>query len=249
MAEPRAEAGGAPTPATGAEVGGEAGELMLDIAEFSDRRDTMPRRRRIRWSELARTLSRHHERNEKDGVLWSPAAYEHGARRGNDGVQAVTALVFDLDHAEPPRGLLGGVEYVATTSYSHTPEDPHWRVVIPVTRPVTRDEWPEVWSRARFWLCPQADQACKDPARFYYWPACPTSAERLAEHHKGTLLDPDSLPPMPKDSKPEAVTERSARLLVERPVGETDPVAARLNRGRRAALRLIAREAVRARSA
>ena len=42
-------------------------DLVLEVAVFSCLTDTTPRRRRVRWTDLADDLLRHDERESKDG--------------------------------------------------------------------------------------------------------------------------------------------------------------------------------------
>src|SRR5262249_47726874 len=68
---------------------------------------------------------------KKQARCWSPTRYVDGATsRGNAGVDAVSALVFDLDRVPPDRRLLNGVCWIGHTTWSHRPEAPRWRVVI-----------------------------------------------------------------------------------------------------------------------
>ena len=76
-------------------------------------------------------LTKHREAARKDGGCWSPTAYPADAKRSNAGVEAITLAAFDFDQVPPDWRLLDGLEYVASTTYSHTAEDPHWRVVLP----------------------------------------------------------------------------------------------------------------------
>jgi hypothetical protein len=64
---------------------------------------------------------------------WSPTRYADGATsHGNAGVAGVSALVFDLDRGPPDPKRLAGVCWIGQTTWSHTPEAPRWRVVVPL---------------------------------------------------------------------------------------------------------------------
>lgn len=178
--------------------------MMADvtIAEFPNLMATTPAERDLGWDELAHRLLTFSERTKKDGPGWSPAMYKEGKTRGNDGVIAVTAAVIDYDHEEPEWGLLDAFEYVAHTTYSHHHDDtdcPHWRVILPLDKPVRRARWKDIWLRIQFWLAPGADEACKDEARFYWWPSCKPGADRDSRWHRGAFLDPGTLRPVPEE--------------------------------------------------
>ena len=155
---------------------------LHEISQFDSLTQTWPRRWRGSWQTLARRLTRYVERPTKGGSLWSPVRYQPGTRRGNDNVAAVTLLVAEFDHSEPDWPLIADLDYVAYTTWSHTHDDPHWRVVVRLAEEVPASEWPEVWQRAAFWLFPGLDPACKDPARLYYWPTCRPRAQTEVRH-------------------------------------------------------------------
>ena len=109
---------------------------IVTISRFRHKRDTAPRQERQPWDGLTRLLSRHAVRREKDGPLWSPVRFRPGTERAAANVEAVTELVYDVDHVPPDWNLLDGVAFVAYTTYSHTADDPHWRLVLRLARPV-----------------------------------------------------------------------------------------------------------------
>lgn len=177
----------------------------LDVAFFPALRDTTPLQVRLSWDECVERLSQHREQPFKDGPGFSAALYEGGKTRGNEGVKSLSAAVVDVDHAEPMWDLLNGLEYVAFTSYSHgggekcggRTDCPHWRIVLPFTRSVPRDQWPDLRARVKFWLVPNADDGAKDAARFNYLPACRAGAPRETRRGRGAFLNPDTLAPVP----------------------------------------------------
>lgn len=145
-------------------------------------------------------------REEKDGYLWSPVLlHEHETRIHNDGVRALTALVYDLDHV-PVEALplalsaFAEMELCCHTSFNHTPTAPRMRLVLPLEEPVPpavhRMLWE--WGAARIHAASgySVDVACKDPARRYFYPACPSSRheEAIALHQSGVLLSSAVLP-------------------------------------------------------
>lgn len=186
----------------------------ISIAEFQNLTATMPASSGLEWDDLVCRLTTFSERDQKDGPGWSPVIYEDDKTRGNENVLGITAAVIDVDHDEPEWGLIDAFEYVAHTTFSHAEDDPHWRVIIPFSRPVRRARWRETWRKIQFWLAPSADEACKDESRFYWWPTCKPGAPREARHHPGRLLDPDTLRDVP-DIKPPL-------RIVDRPLGEPD---------------------------
>jgi P4 family phage/plasmid primase-like protien len=219
-----------------------AAATIVTIAEFSSRTDKWPRASRMPWGTLVELLTKHAVRREKDGPGWSPTVYQEGATRSKKGVQLVTALALDFDHVEPPRGLLDGYTWVGHTTFSHTPQDPRWRVVIQLARPVKAEDWPGVWLRVQRYFGATADEACKDCSRFFYRPTALPDGERLAERHDGVALDVDDLPALPVEPTRRQQPARSARTgtatrYTERAVeDELGEVAAAVPGGRNARL-------------
>jgi len=192
------------TAGSGDSVGAALADVGLDLVLFASATDVQPRPRRAGWCDLAGRLGRHATRHTKDGPGWSPVRYRAGATRSNAGVVCVTAVVLDVDHAEPDWPLLEGFAFAAHTTHSHRPEDSRWRVGLPLARPTPAAAWGDVWRRAVHRLFPGADPACKDPARLHYWPSCLPGAPRAVRRGAGAWLDPDRLPPAPPPPAPRA---------------------------------------------
>ena len=189
---------------------------IVTISRFRHKRDTAPRQERQPWDGLTRLLSRHAVRREKDGPLWSPVRFRPGTERAAANVEAVTELVYDVDHVPPDWNLLDGVAFVAYTTYSHTADDPHWRLVLRLARPVPAAAWATVWRRGRARYAPMADPACSDPGRMYYLPTCRPGQRGAAQIGEGTPVEPDALPETPQEVEERAL---AAAQPASRPPG------------------------------
>lgn len=138
--------------------------------------------------------------------LWSPTVLRPGAsRRASSEVEALTALVLDVDasaSAEAQAATLdrldalarAGVGYHIHTTFSHSPEAPAWRAIIPLSRPVSVADWPRFWRAATASIAPAADPHCSDPCRAYYVPSHPPDMASHAVSYMvpGGPLDPDA---------------------------------------------------------
>jgi P4 family phage/plasmid primase-like protien len=178
----------------------ELGSTLVPIVTFRHGKDNTPAAATLTLADLLARLDRHAMRAAKDGPAWSPATYKPGTTRAKNNVDLIHALVLDVDHVDLPYDRLVGLLWVAHTTHSHNPpEDPRWRVVIPLLHPVSGEEkrWSVYWRRARERFGEAMDAACKDSSRIYYWPACRPGAPHRTEHGQGELLDPDSLPEVP----------------------------------------------------
>lgn len=135
------------------------------------------------------------------GTPWSPTVYADGASRKSANVEAITALVVDVDDGTPFATLKERLEpflYVVHTSHSHTEAHPKYRVVLPLTAPVPAVEWESVWQRMNLLVDGHADPATKDPARIYFLPSmAPGAVGHFSERHEGKLITVEDLPVLP----------------------------------------------------
>ncbi len=153
------------------------------------------------------------------------AGHLRGNRRKADMVECRSMLVYDLDSISKEflEGIGGKVKNKGCyyTTHSHTPDNPRARMVLPVTRDMTPDEFNAV---ARYYAADSGFLEMLDPCSFsphqlMYWPTCPANGEYLFGEIDGDWLDPDIvlaahsnwrdcslLPTTPKESK---VVERT----------------------------------------
>ncbi len=172
--------------------------LTLAISTFHGQEDNQPVAKSLSWPQLVKTLTRHRERDEKDGPAWSPASFQPGSTRLKVNVQHVSAAVADLDSGVAYGDLkdwLAGYEWVAHSTHSFTPENGKFRVILPLAQPVPASDWADIWQRLNAHVFNNLnDPETKDAGRIYFLPSCPPAALRFAEHHAGELLDPYILP-------------------------------------------------------
>ena len=201
------------------------------IALFDRLSDNAPKPMSLRWDELVDLLRRHDIRQDKDGRLFSPAQYAVGARRGNEGVLALTAFVGDIDDGWPlssAESVLrrGGWGFVIYTTHSHTAGKAKYRVVVPFLAPVATAEWERVWLQLNEMFGGHLDPGTKDPARISFLPSHPPGAPSEVRVGEGRPLDVSALPPLVDI---EAVCAKLGAL----PLGaEAAEIARRLHDGR-----------------
>ena len=119
-----------------------------------------------------------------------------GGRRKRDTVEGRSMLTQDADHAGI--GFIDSYEMLCPyasclyTTHGHTPEAPRVRVVVPLTRDVTPDEYAAI-SRlfAAEWGIDQFDECSHRPHQLMYWPTTPTDGEFVFKRCDGEWLDPD----------------------------------------------------------
>lgn len=120
---------------------------------------------------------------------------DHGQRKKHS-VHARSLITLDLD--TPPVDLLERLpellpcEWFCYSTHSHTPEQPRLRVIIPLTRDVTTDEYTAVARRVGADIgIDYLDDTTYEAHRLMYWPSHPYDIEPVKVHHEGPWLDPD----------------------------------------------------------
>lgn len=179
--------------------------LPLTISLFKNVRDNGPKQHTLEWSAFCDTYFAKHQilKVKENGPAWSPACYPAGATRLKEKVEYISCAVFDVEHHEPFEALqdkLVGCAYIAHSSYRHTPEDPRYRIVLPLVKPVDADAWDATWDRLNHWLGGINDPQTKDASRLYFLPSMPDGAEgHFIEIGEGKPLDIDDLPELPAE--------------------------------------------------
>jgi hypothetical protein len=167
-------------------------ERRFAVARFMSRRDIHPDAYELTWPELVQTLSEHRAYASKHEVwLWSPTHYRPDATRGREGVESVSLFVADIDDGTSgtdmcARLMMLGSSFLVVSTWSHTPEHPHLRCVLPLDEPIPVRLYDDVWQAFNTHLfASHIDAATKDPSRMYYGPSCPEN--RLGDVFVGQL--------------------------------------------------------------
>lgn len=175
----------------------------MRLSTFEGARDAVPKHVECAWESHVSSIFGPHKYNytEKLSVpAFSPAEYPDGATRASRNVSRLWAFVADVDHVDRETALAtlrrvheAGLAAVAYSTWSHAGDPWRFRVVNPLTRPVTPVEWPAFWAtmnRAYGGVC---DPKCIDPARLYFGPYAPagTEAENFRHVFDGAAIDVD----------------------------------------------------------
>lgn len=118
-------------------------------------------------------------------------------RRKRENVACRSMLTEDVDHADTDfiQRFTDGCHYAAClyTTHGHTPEAPRVRIVVPLTRDVTPEEYTAI---ARYfadeWGIDQFDECSYRPHQLMYWPTTPANGEYIFRRVEGEWLDPDA---------------------------------------------------------
>ena len=96
-------------------------------------------------------------------------------------------FIVDLDME------LGGMEYILYSTHSHTADNPRYRVIIPVDRPMTPDEYQAVSRRIADNIGIEFfDPSTHQAERLMYWPSHPKDVEYVYQHSEGSLVSVDT---------------------------------------------------------
>lgn len=202
--------------------------MIWRVSTFRHARDNAPACRSVSWRALVASLTTFRvlpAERKTDLPAWSPADYPEGARRSSAAVLSLSCIVLDLDdgaRVEQARAAWEDWPHIVHTTWSHTPEAPRLRLVVPLEEPVARRDWSRVWHWAHARSGLVADPACKDPSRIYFVPAIRShdwprwSRVEAGDAHL-LRVDPAALPPTPEEVEHARVeAARASRPPVQR---------------------------------
>jgi hypothetical protein len=152
---------------------------------------------------------------KRDLRLWSPAHYPPDSRRGSENVVHLSCLVLDYDAGLPIAEAAAAwqdVFHIVHTTWSHTPEVPKYRLILPLAQPVWPEDWRTVYEWAEERAAGTVDPTGKSVGTTFALPAVADEAlPRVAFAHPGPLLDArlegliaEPAEPPPKDTRPHA---------------------------------------------
>lgn len=185
----------------------------LTIAIGRSRKDTNWKNREITWSQLVQKLSetirtaetveeyKNMPKSQQDQIKdvgGFVGGMLKGGRRKASTVVWRQLLTLDADHIVGD--LWSAVEFtldcacVAYSTHKHTPEKPRLRLVIPLSRPVTPDEYQAVARRVAADLgIDFFDDTTFEPHRLMYWPSTSKDGEFYFRFQDGPWLNPDDV--------------------------------------------------------
>ena len=117
-------------------------------------------------------------------------------RRKRENVASRSLLTMDMDQAAPDfldtYSMLSPYSTYIYSTHSHSPSSPRLRLIIPLTRDVSADEYQAVGRYfAAEWGIDQFDECSYRPHQLMYWPTTPANGEYVFREVEGEWLDPD----------------------------------------------------------
>ena len=131
--------------------------------------------------------------------LLSPARYFFNSKRRNSNVCAWSGwCALDIDNIEvsleDSLSLFSDYYYICYSTASSTRENPKFRIVLPTTNEIKKNEISHFWFALNTEFNQIGDKQCKDLSRMYYAPATyPDAYNFIFKNDKFSFLDPKSL--------------------------------------------------------
>ena len=117
-------------------------------------------------------------------------------RRKNGTVLCRSLLTLDMDYGEPniwdTISMLHDFKCCVYSTHKHTPENPRLRLLIPLLREVSEEEYPAVARMvAKEIGIDLFDDTTYEACRLMYWPSTSSNGEFFFQEKDGEILDPD----------------------------------------------------------
>lgn len=186
-------------------------DLTLDVAVAPTRKTKVWKNRQVQWSALLdklstttrtpetmaeyKAMSRDQQSDIKD-VGGFVGGYCNNGNRSN--VRHRSVLCLDADYADSEVWadylLIFGNAAAAYSTHKHTPEKPRLRLVIPLARNVTPDEYQAIgrWVAYRIGI-DKFDDTTYQPQRLMYWPSTSQDGAYYFEYTDGEPMQPDDV--------------------------------------------------------
>lgn len=158
----------------------------------------------------------------------------NGGRRKKNTVMARTGLTLDMDYGTPDFELadtlriLYGCRAVIYSTHKHTPEAPRLRLVIPLSRQVSPEEYMAVARKVAEDIGINLfDDTTYEPHRMMYWPSTSSDGEFYFKILPGAPLDPDEILGRYADWRNVSewpVSDRQKKLVAREMKKQNDPL-------------------------
>ena len=163
-----------------------------------------------------------------------------GGRRKTGTVLCRSMLTLDMDHGTPDildeLSLFNSHEMCVYSTHKHTPEAPRLRLIFPLKRDVSEEEYPALARKVAQEIGMDLfDDTTYQPHRLMYWPSTSSNGEYVFRVMDGDILDPDAylglyddwrdVSTWPVSSRESEAVEKSAKQQAD-PLTKTDVVGA-----------------------
>ena len=189
-------------------------DVRLTVAVGRSRTETKWKNKEMLWSALVARLSettrtgetveeykalpKTEQQRVKDVGGFVGGALK-GGRRKSDSVISRQLLTLDADFAyeglwDAAMIVLDSPAAVLYSTHKHTPAAPRVRLVLPLSRPVSPDEYQAIARRVAADIDIEAfDDTTYEPHRLMYWPSTPVDGDYAFEVSDGAPIDADAV--------------------------------------------------------
>lgn len=186
-------------------------DIELELAFGASRKTKTWKNKKMMWSELLdrlatctrtaetvaefKAMSRDQQSDIKD-VGGFVGGYLNKGKRTDVRFRSLVCL--DADFAEPTlwedfclKFRTAGAVY---STHKHTPSNPRLRLVVPLSRNVTTEEYQAIARMVAYEInIEQFDDTSYQPQRLMYWPSASVDGEYVFKYNDGPMLDADEI--------------------------------------------------------
>ena len=169
--------------------------VEMELSEFRERISTT--HRTSETVEQYRKMNKAQQDSIKDVGGFVLGTLKDG-RRKKETVLTRSGLTLDMDYGTPD--IMDEIEMffdfhcMIYSTHKHTPEKPRLRLIIPLAREVTPDEYGAVARKVAEEIGIELfDDTTYEPSRLMYWPSTSADGEFVFREIEGKVLDPDAV--------------------------------------------------------
>lgn len=223
--------------------------MKFIISTANSRRDKFWKEQTVSWEEFIDRLSRttvtsetqheyrnmkkHQQDNVKDVGGFVAGQLKDGRRRKENVIKR-SMLTLDMDYADEAEVIAGSIELLYSyacciySTHKHTKDSPRLRLIIPLARPVSADEYQAISrSIAKDIGIELFDDTTYEPNRLMYWPSTSSDGEYYFCAIEGSFLNPDDILKLYenwRDSSTWPVSSRQTSLIKKLMKKQADPM-------------------------
>ena len=221
--------------------------MKLTIATANSRKDKLWKNKEITWPEFLekakstirtsesvaeyKALTKAKQDEIKDVGGFVGGKLKEGKRK-TGYVEYRSMLTLDMDYADTSIWeqitLFFDFACCIYSTHKHTPEKPRLRLVIPLARTVSADEYTAIARKVAYNIgIEQFDDTTYEPTRLMYWPSTSCDGEFVFEQQEGELLNPDTILAAYKDWRDSStwpVSSRQATVVKHTLAKQADPL-------------------------
>jgi len=149
--------------------------------------------------EQYKSMNRTDQGKAKDVGGFVGGVIRDGGRRISGNVVSRSLITLDIDHPtaetlDVVSEFLDGTAWCLYSTHSHRPDHPRYRLVMPLSREVSPEEYVPIARKVAEDLGMEIfDNSTYEPVRLMYWPSCPKDGEFVYKVGEGEPVDADRI--------------------------------------------------------